>query len=54
MIFIVSVIDTCVWVIRRDEGIHRLESICGLNLGEFRNPRSVDNPDPNAILFSGS
>lgn len=54
MIFIVSVIDTCVWVVRRDEGIYRLESICGLNLCEFRIPRLVDNPDPKVILFSGS
>jgi len=46
MIFLLSVTDTCVWVGRRDEGIYRLESIWGLNLREFRIPRSVDNPIP--------
>jgi len=40
------VIDKCVWVVRRDEGIYRLESIWGLNLREFRIPRSVDNLIP--------
>jgi hypothetical protein len=46
MIFLESVFDTCIWVVGRDEGIYRLESIWGLNLREFRIPRSVDNPIP--------